>query len=182
MNWSSTVKLRGRVMPFCPVCGAEVSEVDEFCAKCGAALREGRARYAREEKREKQEKGEKREKGEKAEKHEKEARGVAPIIGGVILIYLGITFYLVATNVVSWEDWWSYFLLGLGGILIVQALLISVLTKMRAYGFLIGGGVLCLIGASGILGIRDWWWLILVAIGLAMILSTLRERRRTPRP
>lgn len=172
-------------MPFCPVCGGEVSEEDEFCVKCGAALREPGLKYAREEKHEKdeeREKREKKEKSEKTEKHEKEGEKIAPITGGLILIYLGITFYFAASNVISWLDWWSYFLLGLGGILIIQALLISVLTKMRGYGFLIGGAILCLIGASGILGIREWWPLVVIAIGLAVIVMALRERRRTPRP
>lgn len=172
-------------MPFCPVCGGEVSEEEEFCVKCGAALKEARAEYAREEKHEKDEKREKREKkekSEKTEKREKEGEKIAPITGGLILIYLGITIYFAASNVIDWMDWWSYFLLGLGGILIIQALLVTVLTKMRGYGYLIGGAILCLIGASAILGIENWWSLILIAIGLAVIVMALRERRRTPRP
>ena len=168
-------------MPFCPKCGAEIPEEAEFCPYCGTRLREGKARRVHEEKHEKREKEEKTEKGEK---HEKEADKTGPITGGLILIYLGITFYLAFNDIISWEKWWAYFLLGLGGILIIRAAMISVMTKRVrvAYGSLIGGVVLCLIGATGVLGIKHWWPLILVALGIAIIISALRERKKSPRP
>ena len=99
-------------MPYCSKCGAQVREEMAFCPKCGAALKvepppaetvSAPAPYRAEkaekhEKREKEEKGEKREKEEKTEKHEKREFGViGPLIGGLILIVVGLMFYLQVT-------------------------------------------------------------------------------------
>jgi len=171
-------------MPFCPKCGADVSEDARFCHDCGAALGEVRVTRPSEEKYEKREKDEKGEKREKGEKHEKRGDRGSPLMGGLVLIWLGITFYLATLRVISWMDWWAYFLLGLGGILLIQAVITAASTGRSGtmYGPLIGGGVLLLIGATWILGIRNWWPLIPIAIGIAIIVSVLRERMRSPRP
>jgi ribosomal protein L40E len=168
-------------MPFCPKCGAEVSDEAQFCPKCGSSLREMRVIRPREEKEEKAEKAEKEEKGEK---HEKGGGRTGPIIGGLVLILLGTTFYLATIGIIRWMDWWAYFLLGLGGILLLQAVIVSASTGRigPAFGSLIGGGVLLVIGVTWVLGIRNWWPLLLIALGLAIIISALRERTRSPRP
>jgi hypothetical protein len=126
-------------MAQCPKCGSEVSEEMGFCPKCGAALKmqspppaETRPRHhRRNEKSEKDEKHEKDEKGEKGEKGEKQGYGfLGPLIGGLILIFLGASFWLELTGVLSTRYMWSFFLLLVGIVIIIAALYAAfVLTK-----------------------------------------------------
>jgi len=115
-------------MSNCPKCGAEVTEEMSFCPKCGAPLKaaqvltEPRFReYRRGEKSEKGEKTEKREKSEKAEKHELGFLG--PLIGGLILIFLGIAAFIgVSYPHYDLRTLGASFLLLIGVIVIVVAI------------------------------------------------------------
>lgn len=124
----------------CPKCGSEVSEEMSFCPKCGAALKiqpppppagTRPTRYRRNEKSEKDEKHEKDEKGEKGEKGEKQGYGfLGPLIGGLILVFLGVSFWLELTGLLSARYMWSFFLLLIGIVIIIAALYTAfVLTK-----------------------------------------------------
>lgn len=138
-------------MPYCPKCGAQVEENMVFCPKCGASLKAEQPRTVEEqakqfgertrkeggefgqrmkgEKEEKTEKREKQEKGEKGEKHEKrEYSFIGPLIGGLILIFTGLTFYLQITGNIKGEILWAFFFVIIGVIIIVGALL-----AMRRY-------------------------------------------------
>jgi cation transport ATPase len=180
----------GDRMPYCHKCGAEVGEDAQFCPSCGTSLKEsGETRYGgrrRRDREEKQEKDEKREKGEKGEKQEKgEGSRMSPIVGGLVLIWLGITFYLASTGIVAWANWLGYFLMGLGVIILVQAAAIFSSAKGRkdsAYGSLIGGAILIVIGVSSVIGITYWWAIILIVVGVWIIVSAFRQRARNPRP
>jgi len=90
-------------MSYCPKCGSKVDEEMTFCPKCGASLKVEKVAtatpetrpttYRRDEKTE--EKSEKHEKREKQEKHEKREYGfIGPLIGGVILLFIGLAIYL----------------------------------------------------------------------------------------
>ena len=48
-------------------------------------------------------------------------------------------------------------------------------------GPLIGGLVLLMIGGAGIIGMKDWWPFVLIAIGVVVIFGGIRARTRTPR-
>jgi len=74
------------------------------------------------EKREKREKEEKTEKKEKAEKHEKREYGyMGPLIGGLILIALGMMFFLAVMGSINWGASWAIFLIVIGIIIILGA-------------------------------------------------------------
>lgn len=121
-------------MPYCPKCGAKVSDEMAFCPKCGATLKAEKPPVAaapapappiaeKAEKAEKREKGEKTEKREKEEKHEKGEFGIlAPLIGGLILIFLGLMSYLQITGILRREVAWASFLIIIGVVIIVGAL------------------------------------------------------------
>ncbi len=138
-------------MPYCPKCGTQVEENMAFCPKCGASLTAEPPRTAEEqakqfgekmrkegeefgqrmkgEKEEKTEKKEKQEKGEKGEKHEKrEYSFIGPLIGGLILIFIGLGFYLQITGYIRMEILWAFFFVVIGVIVIIGALL-----AMRRY-------------------------------------------------
>ena len=113
-------------MSYCPKCGSKVEEQMSFCPKCGAPLNvekvatvtpESKPAYRRDEKTE--EKSEKHEKREKSEKHEKREYGfVGPLIGGVILLFIGASLYLTATGTNVLILWALFFVL-IGVLIIV---------------------------------------------------------------
>ncbi len=115
-----------KLMSYCPKCGAKVTEDMTFCPKCGASLTvvpspaDMRSRAHRRD--EKAEKGEKGEKAEKTEKHEKGEYGfMGPLIGGLILIFLGLGFYLTTALNVSSGTVGAIFFVIIGIIIIAAA-------------------------------------------------------------
>lgn len=113
----------------CPKCGARVKEDYDFCPKCGVALKPTPTPAApaapapppyRSEKGEKREKREKGEKVEKTEKHEKrELSYLGPLVGGLILICLGLTFYMATQLAIPPQIWVALFFVSIGIIIIV---------------------------------------------------------------
>jgi rRNA maturation protein Nop10 len=115
---------------YCPKCGSKVDEEMTFCPKCGASLKVEKVAavapetrpttYRRDEKTE--EKSEKHEKGEKQEKHQKREYGfIGPLIGGVILLFIGLSIYLptVPGYNVNANMVWALFFVLIGLLVIV---------------------------------------------------------------
>jgi len=136
------MKVKG--MSYCPKCGAKIDEKMAFCPKCGAPLKveqpptEPRPaptvrREEKAEKREKEEKREKREKREKTEKREKrEFAFIGPLIGGLILIFLGLMFYFEVTGLIVRGLIGALFLI-LVGVLIIIGVLYAAMTAARRH-------------------------------------------------
>ncbi|MGD0330685.1 MAG: zinc-ribbon domain-containing protein [Nitrososphaeria archaeon] len=177
-------------MPYCPKCGAEISSDAAFCPKCGnqilvSAIPSASTTSPAERRQygEKREKQEKREKGEKTEKGGGSGDRSGPIVGGLILIWLGIVFYVIQVGYVTGSYWWSYFLIGIGVILLVQAVIrYATHNRRSATGTMIAGFILLIIGLAGASGISNWWFLILIAIGIWVIASGVTAARRNPKP
>lgn len=133
-------------MSYCPKCGTKVREDMSFCPNCGAALKveqppspaqavppaPPRAEKAeKHEKREKEEK-EEREKKEKTEKREKREFGyIGSLIGGLILIFVGLMFYLAVTRMFSMGAMWAFFIVIIGLIIIVGAVYAAIIASRR---------------------------------------------------
>jgi hypothetical protein len=128
------------------------------------------------------EKGEKNEKSEKDEKGEADRYG--PIVGGLIVVWLGTLLLLSNQNIIRSGDFGGYFLMGIGVILMLRGLLAIQETGSldQGYGYLIGGGVLAVIGIGIIYNLRDWWAIILIGLGLVIVFRGLTERGRNPFP
>ncbi|MFZ1039377.1 MAG: zinc ribbon domain-containing protein [Candidatus Bathyarchaeia archaeon] len=110
-------------MSNCPRCGEKATEEMTFCPKCGASLRtvqpQAEARtttYRRREKEEKEEKGEKREKHEK-----RQYSFIGPLIGGLILIFIGLTSYLEITGLAERRVVWAFLFVLIGLVIIIGA-------------------------------------------------------------
>jgi len=198
---------------YCHKCGAELPSGATFCPVCGTPVfvppptgpsqppptpttppppsttpppyysrreyRDWRREQRRNEKQEKQEKHEKSEKGEKG------AGGtiIGPIIGGAILIWLGLSFYLQQINYFPSGNWWAFFVVGLGIIIILQGVLLYSRSRRPFFGPFIGGAVLVIVGLSFLYGsLSNFWPLILVVIGIAILASAFGARRRNPAP
>jgi len=134
-------------MPNCPKCGNKVTEAMSFCPNCGTNLKPAPppvkiaalaptaappppiTRYEKQEKREKEEK---HEKSETTEKHEKQQYGsFGPIIAGVILIMLGLFFYLMMTMNFPTQFAWAYFLIIVGIAIILLVIIGAVMASRR---------------------------------------------------
>lgn len=124
-------------MPYCPKCGTKVREEMAFCPKCGAPLKVKQPPSETTpapalQRAEKAEKHEKREKREKTEKYEKREFGViGPLIGGLILIFLGLMFYLQVTGFLGRGVASALFLIIIGIIIIVGALYAAMIAARR---------------------------------------------------
>jgi len=99
------------------------------------------------------------------------------VTGGLVLILLGVAFLLVQNGMfgVTWENFWGVFLIGLGGILLLQAFLRAILPGYRrgVIGLVIGAFVLIAIGMIPFAGTEwgKWWPLALIVLGILMLLG-----------
>jgi hypothetical protein len=100
------------------------------------------------------------------------------VTGGLILILLGILFLLSEMDKISWSDWWAYFLVGLGAILLIEALLraFSPDSRRAIGGRLVAGPILIVIGASHLIGLEHWWLLILIVVGVGVLISAFLRK------
>lgn len=180
---------------FCHRCGAALPSGATFCPSCGTAIAGAQAvpqaqvppsgpappRYQRHEK---QEKHEKNEKGEKQEKG-KGGDLAGALTGGLILIFLGVLLYFAAvgTTSINYGNFWQYFIIGVGVILIVQGIVRYGEKGIPYLGSFVGGAVMIIIGLAFISSANaNFWPLILVVLGAAAIFSALTSRRKAPAP
>jgi hypothetical protein len=163
-------------MVYCPRCGNEVSEDADYCTRCREPLKEGLA-YRRVRRR-----NEKNEKNEKQEKDKDDKYG--PIIGGLVVTWLGALLLLSNQNIIRSSDFGGYFLMGIGVILVIRGILAYQESGSieYSYGYLIGGGVVAMIGLGITYNLRDWWAIILIGFGLVIVLRGIMERNRNPLP
>jgi hypothetical protein len=172
---------------FCSKCGSSISPGSAFCNKCGTpvATRPPTTQTTPTTRRaEKAEKHEKHEKGEKGEKQEKSGGPLGgALVGGSVLIWLGITFYFQTIGVLSSNNSWAYFLLGMGVILMADGVVAAMQKRPAFIGLLIGGAAIALIGAGNILSSwQNLWPLFLILVGIAVIVGGFTARRRSPTP
>ena len=108
-------------------------------------------------------------------------------IGALILIWLGVTMFLANLGTfeewIRWDNFWAWFLLGIGGIFILEVLIRLAVPGYRRPigGRLIAGVILLIIGASFSFlpfDIGKLWPFIFIAIGLAVLLGGLFRPRR----
>jgi predicted RNA-binding Zn-ribbon protein involved in translation (DUF1610 family) len=112
----------------CSKCGAKLEEDVSFCPRCGAPVKVAQTTaearptaYQISEKSEKSEKAEKHEKGEKREKHELGFLG--PLIGGLILIFLGVVAFIGMSYPHYDLRWIGAFFLVLVGVMVIAAVI-----------------------------------------------------------
>jgi heme/copper-type cytochrome/quinol oxidase subunit 4 len=183
---------------FCHRCGAALPPGAAFCASCGTAVavapsggqvgapsagQQGVAAAppsypTRQEKQEKQEKREKQEKGRGGDL-------AGALTGGLILILLGVLLYFAAvgTTAINYSNFWEYFLIGIGAILILLGIIRYAQRGTPYVGSFIGGVILMIIGFAFVSTANYAFWpLILVVLGIAVIASAFTARRRVPIP
>lgn len=122
-------------MNFCPKCGTTLKAALAAPAPAAPQLPSAPVGVEKEEKREKEEKGEKGERHEMMEKEERyekrESAFMGPLIGGLVLIFLGLAFYLVLTSAIPWEVIGAIFFVLIGIIIIAAAVYAATMASRR---------------------------------------------------
>lgn len=185
-------------MAYCSKCGAQVPDDASFCPKCGNDINAGSPGDIG------------KDIGMNMDRHMRRAMRrsmrwqwaampqymlVESISAGVILILLGILLYLVAAGVTSWVTWsnfWAYFLIGIGGFLMLRFFLFLVFAPQAGYfryGGLIWGIILIAIGAAWLsattfaTGLSLWPFIIVlggilvIALGIARYMFRGRDQQ-----
>jgi len=105
---------------------------------------------------------------------------IGGLFGGLIVIWVGVSLYFVMSEVITWGQWSAYFCLGMAGLFILQGIAWLAIPGMRRsfIGMLIPAVFLSVVGLVPILGggwhaWGVWWPLMLVAVGLVIIVSTV---------
>src|SRR4030042_1063786 len=99
------------------------------------------------------------------------------VTGGLILILLGVLFLLTEMDRISLAGWGAYFLVGLGGVFLIEALLRASSAEGRRGlgGRLVAGLILVIIGGAHLIGFEEWWPLVLIAVGIVVLISAFSK-------
>jgi hypothetical protein len=100
------------------------------------------------------------------------------LFGGMFVILLGGLLYLAASglggDLITWSNFWTYLLMGLGGLLLVRGLLEMLTRHYHGFGAIIGGLVLLVIGAAGLTASLGGWaqyvWIAIIVVGGLLII------------
>ncbi len=99
---------------------------------------------------------------------------------GFAVILVGVFLFIAARGIIEWEDLGSYFLLGIGCILIIDALAryASPAHRRPIFGKVFFGLILMCIGGSNIYGLEEWWPLLVILIGILIIVHGVKRTKR----
>jgi hypothetical protein len=123
-----------------------------------------------------------REQGREWREQRREERRRDPYRGlfwGLLLIMLGIIFFAWQQGWTSGDQWWHYLLIGLGVIFIINGLVHYWSQNYRqfSYGQFVPGIVLLLVGLAFVVGFSQWWPIVLIGVGVAILLSFIFRKR-----
>ena len=108
------------------------------------------------------------------------------IVGGLVLIWLGVTFFLEQNGNLPSDIWWAYFVAGVGVILVIEGAYIYSRGHM-GIGPMIGGALLIFAGLSAVTTDNytipsDLGALAIVVMGVLILVVGLTFRRRVSVP
>lgn len=159
---------------FCTKCGASATSGAAFCPSCGTPTKSPAEATPQASSRvEWREYSYARRRGDKS----------APLVGGLIVMWLGISLYLAQVNSnIGNASWWAYFFVGVGVILIAAGMLRWAQYRYRypPTGFLIGGAFLLIIGLATVVQASLFGPGVLVAIGVVIIVFGAYSMRSKP--
>jgi len=104
---------------------------------------------------------------------------ISGVVFALILLILGVLLTLAVQGVILWDDWWKYFIIGIGVVFIIEVLIRYAKPAYRRpmFGRFIAGLILICVGIAFIGGFGNWWPLIIVAIAVAILLRLLLWRK-----
>jgi hypothetical protein len=117
---------------------------------------------------------EEKEQGEK-KRHDNGKDPMGILFAALIIILIGGLFLLRTLGYVQWNDWWKYFLIGLGSIFLIDAIIRSVVPQFRRpiIDRVIPGIILIAVGFGFLFGFGEFWPIILIVVGAGMIITFL---------
>ncbi len=97
---------------------------------------------------------------------------------GLLLILIGVLFFAQNQAWIPEDTWWQWFLVGLGLILLVEALVRynNAEYRITALSRVIAGIALVIVGAAFLIGFSQWWPLVLIAVGVAILIAFWQRR------
>jgi hypothetical protein len=103
---------------------------------------------------------------------------LSSIFWGILLIYLGVLFFLVEFDILYSDEWFAFFIFGLGVLMVGDYLLRHFSESLRTASMakLIFGILFIVLSANHLFYLNEWWPLLLVAVGLLMVWSSFRKR------
>mgnify|MGYP001026686141 FL=1 len=115
---------------------------------------------------------------EKGEKYRRDP--FSAIFVGLIITWAGALWFLRAQEIIVSGAWWQWFIVGLGGIFILDRLIryTSPVHRRPMLGRILVGLILICIGVSLIYGVETWWPLIVVIVGVAFIIYGIYRARK----
>jgi PAS domain S-box-containing protein len=115
----------------------------------------------------------------KINQQQKQSDPLKGLFWGLLLILLGILFFIKGRDWLSDTGWWQALVIGLGVIFIIDAIVHYINPSSRSYSFsrLIPGVILIFIGLAWIYGFNQWWPIALVATGVALFFSSWMLQR-----
>ncbi|OGD55505.1 hypothetical protein A3K78_11370 [Candidatus Bathyarchaeota archaeon RBG_13_52_12] len=105
------------------------------------------------------------------------------VMGGLIVLWLGITFLLSQYNYIG-DNQENWFFAGVGVILILRGLILYGQTSnwRASSGLIIGGSILTMIALGSYLGIIEWWPFLIILAGAVIVINALISKSGHPRP
>ncbi len=115
----------------------------------------------------------------RAVRQQKPSDPLSGLFWGLLLILLGILFFVRGREWLSDTGWWQAMVIGLGIVFLVDAFVHYINPSSRSYSFsrLIPGVILLFIGLAWIYGFNQWWPIALVATGVALFFSSWMLQR-----
>jgi hypothetical protein len=95
------------------------------------------------------------------------------LFGGLALILIGVLFLANQLSWISGDTWWKWLLIGLGAIMMTSWLVLNRKPEYRHWGRgrFIWGMALVVLGILFLAGFSQWWPIVLIGAGVAMILG-----------
>lgn len=156
-------------MEYCTNCGAGAPDGTGICPKCGLEITAGASRSAELRKR-----YEIRQGGWK-KYQSSEHRFLGTLIGGLSVILLGALLFMAALNaspLVTWSNFFAWFLVGHGILLVMKFFAHGLLPERVTpnYGNLVGGAIIAAVGALCFIGFGNYLVpMAIVSIGIYAI-------------
>jgi PAS domain S-box-containing protein len=119
----------------------------------------------------------------RAKRQQKPSDPLRGLFWGLLLILLGILFFIKGRNWLTDTGWWQTLVIGLGVIFLIDTVVHYINPSSRSYSFsrLIPGVILLFIGLAWIYGFNQWWPIALVATGVALFFSSWMLQREIER-